>query len=134
GLGIAALLLAWPTLAPPLRPSAPLLAMGVAASVVMVAVTYGLYPFLRDESPGFARAVSGLYTIFPATESRRALAAVLPLIIVSEELVWRGVVQEALSRRLSPVPAILLTSAAYAAAHAPVGPPLLVGLTLACGL
>ena len=43
-------------------------------------------------------------------------------------------VQEALSRRLSPVPAILLTSAVYAAAHAPVGPPMLVGLALACGL
>jgi membrane protease YdiL (CAAX protease family) len=134
GLGIAALLLVWPALAPLLRPSETLRTMGVAATVLMVAVTYGLYPLLRDESAGFARAVSNLYAIFRAAESRWALEAMLPLMIVSEELVWRGVVQEALSRRLPPLPAVLLTSVAYSLAHAPVGPPLLVGLTLACGL
>ena len=36
--------------------------------------------------------------------------------IVAEELVWRGVVQEALSRRHSPLAAVLVTSVAYAAA------------------
>jgi membrane protease YdiL (CAAX protease family) len=134
GLGVAAVLLARPLLVTLLRPTAPLLATGVIVAVVMVAATYGLYPLLRGQSAGFARAVGGLYTIFRAAGPRWALGTVLPLMIVAEELVWRGVVQEALSRRLSPAAAVLLTSAAYAAGHAPVGRPMLVALALACGL
>jgi membrane protease YdiL (CAAX protease family) len=110
GLGIAALFLAGPLLTPLLRPS------------------------VRSESAGFAQAVGGLYTIFHAAGARWALGTVLPLMIVAEELVWRGVVQEALIRRVSPALAVILTSTAYAAAHAPIGAPMLVALALACGL
>jgi uncharacterized protein len=134
GLGIAALLLARPLLVPLLRPTMIFLAAGVVAAVVMIAVTYGLYPILRSQSSGFAHGVGGLYTIFRAAGPRWALGSVLPLMIVAEELVWRGVVQEALSRRFPPALAVLLASTAYAAAHAPVGPPMLVALALICGL
>lgn len=133
-LVVAALCLAGPILTPLLRPSPLLLAEGALAAGVMIAATYGLFPILRNDSAAFAHAVGGLYAIFGAAQPRWALGTVLPLMIVAEELVWRGVVQEALSRRLSPVPALLLTSAVYALAHAPVGPPLLVALALACGL
>jgi CAAX protease family protein len=58
----------------------------------------------------------------------------LPFIILSEELVWRGVVLEALGRRLSPNATVLLGAVAYAAAHAPAGSWLLTAIALVCGV
>jgi membrane protease YdiL (CAAX protease family) len=132
-LGFAVLFLAWPTLAPLLRTSGPLLAWGAAAAIVMIAGTNGLYPVLSGGSAAFARDVHGLYGLFRAADPLWVPHALLPFMIVSEELIWRGVVQEALGRRLAPSLTVLLASAAYAAAHAPVGSLLLTALALACG-
>ena len=134
GLGIAALVFARPVIAPLLRPSVPLITWGVAATVVMVAATYGLYPIARLVWPDLARAVVGLYAIFRAAGRLWATWVLLPLIIVAEELIWRGVVLEALGRRVSPAAAVLLGAGVYSAAHAPVGSPLLDALTIVCGL
>jgi uncharacterized protein len=97
-------------------------------------VTYTLCPLLRRESPGFARQVDELYLLFRAAHPAWLPRALLPLIILAEELVWRGVVIEALGRRFSPAATVLLGAAVYAAAHLPAGSPLLGALALACGL
>jgi membrane protease YdiL (CAAX protease family) len=56
------------------------------------------------------------------------------VVVAGEELVWRGVVQDALTRRCGPAAGTLLAVAAYGLAVVPVGSPLLVLIALACGL
>jgi len=51
-----------------------------------------------------------------------------------EELVWRGVVQTALARRLGPWRGVPIAALAYAVAHAPLGSPVLVVVALLCGM
>ena len=55
-------------------------------------------------------------------------------VILGEELVWRGVVQAALVRRLGPWRGVTLAAVAYALAHAPLGSPVLVVVAFLCGL
>jgi membrane protease YdiL (CAAX protease family) len=134
GLGIATLLFGRSAILPLLRPSVPLVAWGITAALVMVAATYGLYPLIRGESADFTHAAGALYLIFRTAAPLWITRILLPFIILSEEFVWRGVVLQALCRRVSPATAVLLSAVAYAAAHAPVGSALLTALTLVCGL
>lgn len=139
GLGLAAFLFARATLIPRLRPSGRLIAWGLAAAAGMIVVTYGLYP-LALRGPAFLTAgVPSLYVIFRAAEPFWVTRAVLPFIILSEELVWRGVVLEAMLRRwpssrITPAAVVLLSGVVYAAAHAPAGSPTLTVVALACGV
>ena len=55
-------------------------------------------------------------------------------VILGEELVWRGVVQASLVRRLGAWRGVALAAVAYALAHAPLGSPVLVVVALFCGL
>jgi membrane protease YdiL (CAAX protease family) len=134
GLGIASLVLARDLLFPLLQPRPAHVLIGLAAGFLMLGVTYGLYPPLSRASTPLAAGVTSLYAILAATEPRWITDLMLPFIIVAEELVWRGVVFEALRRRFPLLPAILLSTALYAAGHAPVGSPLLVALCLLCGV
>ena len=62
-----------------------------------------------------------------------ASLALLP-VITGEELVWRGLVQTELVRRLGRWTGVVLAALAYALAHAPLGSPLLVAAALLCGM
>jgi membrane protease YdiL (CAAX protease family) len=99
GLGLAALFLARGTIVPLLRPTARTLAWGLAAGVVMIAVTYGLYPVVERASAPFSASVLFLYGLLREVRPSWLPLLLLPFIIVSEELVWRGVVFEALRRQ-----------------------------------
>jgi membrane protease YdiL (CAAX protease family) len=83
--------------------------------------------------PSVGLDVARLYATFGAPSLAR-LALLLPLVIACEEMVWRGVVQAALARRVGPVAAPLLGAAAYAAAHALAGSLTLVLACVGCGL
>jgi membrane protease YdiL (CAAX protease family) len=157
GLGIAMLFLARNVLTPMLRPTGRLFAWGSAAAIVMVGVTYGLYPLVRAASAPIDASVSVLYALLRETGLPWVPLLLIPFIIVSEELIWRGVFFEALLRRqafrrsgvqafgvratndcqpstLNLAAAVVLSAIAYALAHAPIGSLLLTGLALACGL
>jgi membrane protease YdiL (CAAX protease family) len=133
GLGVVSLFFAPSALLPLLRPSGRDIGWGVAAGLVMLVVTYGAYPRLSAASPALAAQVKALYAIL-AAGPQWATAALLPFIIIAEELIWRGVVFAALRRRMPLAATVLLGTALYAAGHAPVGSGLLVVLCLACGL
>jgi membrane protease YdiL (CAAX protease family) len=133
GGGALALVTAGTLLVPRLRPTPATLAFGIIAGAVTVAATYALYPVAGRLAPwlqGQTHALYGLMGGIPPAVS----VAMLPLIILGEELVWRGVVQEALSRRFGPAWSVPLAATAYALAHAPAGNLLLTFLCLACGL
>jgi membrane protease YdiL (CAAX protease family) len=139
GVGGAALLLgaafirAYPkTLSPLWQFRRRHLVLGVGAGIVMIAATYALYPLLTARFPDLQVQTRELYHLFnsgPAT-----LRLLLPLVILGEELVWRGAAQSAAMNRLGPLWGALVTALVYGAAHVPVGSPLLAGVAFACGL
>ena len=83
--------------------------------------------------PFVARDTALLYAAFRAPPSTIASIALAP-VVLGEELVWRGVVQAALVRRVGPAGGVALAAGAYALAHAPLGSPVLVLVAAACGL
>lgn len=116
-----------------LAPSRARILRGLAAGGVMIASTYALYPVASRLFPGLAERTAELYALMGGVPAPVCIG-LLPLIIVGEELVWRGVFQEAAARRAGALPAVAAAAFTYALAHAPAGNTLLVLLALVCGL
>ena len=116
-----------------LRPSAGLIAAGVAAGGAMTAVTHLLYPVVARHVPSIAAETAALYAAFRGASPGVAAIALAP-IVVGEELVWRGAVQTALADRFGRRDGVFLAALAYALAHAAIGSPLLVMVALLCGI
>ncbi|MFN3652860.1 MAG: CPBP family intramembrane glutamic endopeptidase [Armatimonadota bacterium] len=108
-------------------------AVGAAAGLVMVAATYLAYPVAAGAVSLVTPQTIDLYRAFQG-EPVWLRFALLPAAIAGEDLVWRGLVQSALSRRLGLWAGLLLASALYACTHLSVGSPLLVAVAFACGL
>lgn len=116
-----------------LRPNARLVVLGLAAGAVSVVASYALYPFLVRLAPWATLEAELLYAAFRAPSLLVASLALVP-VIIGEELVWRGVVQGALARRLGVWGGALAAGAAYALVSVAIGSPLLVLVSLAMGL
>jgi membrane protease YdiL (CAAX protease family) len=132
-LGIAVLLFDRPALTTLLKPSLRLVLLGATAGGLMAAATYVIYPVLARVLPFIATDAARLYAAFRAPSAVLASVALGP-VIVGEELVWRGVVQASLVRRLGSWGGVTLAALAYALAHASLGSPLLMAAALCCGL
>ena len=116
-----------------LRPSVRSVVVGAVVGWSMAAATYLLYPVLARALPFMRTDLARLYASFRAPPLIIAALALVP-VIAGEELVWRGVVQTELVRRLGPWRGIPLAALAYAVAHAPLGSPVLVVAALSCGI
>lgn len=132
-LGFLALALHRHALLEQLRPSAKLVAIGLASSIIMVSLTYLLYPLASMLPVGIPAQTGLLYQTFRHATPLVTLT-LLPLCVIAEELIWRGMVQEALTRRCGVMGGALLAAAAYAAAHVPTGSGLLPVVGLLCGI
>lgn len=132
-LGVAVLVFDRPAASRLLQPSPRLVLLGAAAGGVMAAATYLLYPLLARLAPFIATDTARLYSAFRPSSLLIASVALGP-VVLGEELVWRGVVQAVLVRRLRPWGGVTLAAAVYALAHAPLGSPVLVMVALSCGL
>lgn len=74
-----------------LQPSLGALVLGVVGSVAMIAATHGLYRALVPLLPELTGATRGLYALLNAGGYRPpALGALVVLLSLCEELVWRG--------------------------------------------
>lgn len=116
-----------------LRPGPSRILIGAAAGGLMAGATYLSYPWLARLDPFVAQDTALLYAAFRAPPGAIASAALAP-VVLGEELVWRGVVQAAIVRRVGTAGGVALAAGAYALAHAPLGSPLLVLVAAACGL
>lgn len=132
-LGAAVLVFDRPAATALLRPSATLVLAGAIAGALMAAATHLLYPALARLLPFLTSDTARLYAAFRAPSRAVATAALIP-IIIGEELVWRGVVQTWLVRRLGAWGGVTLAAGAYALVHAPVGSPVLVAVAFGCGV
>lgn len=120
-------------LRPLLKPTPRLLALGLAAGAVSVLASYGLYPLLVRLAPWATLETELLYAAFRAPSLLVASIVLVP-IIFGEEIVWRGVVQSTLARRLGAWGGALAAGTVYALASIAIGSPLLVLISLALGL
>ena len=118
-----------------LTPSIPLIFSGLAASVVMIVATYGLYPILAHAMPYVERSVRALYVDKLRIPSPTLLLLIVTgLIVVGEEILWRGVVQEAIERRIRGLWGVVVSAVVYGVSHAFIGSTLLVIVAVICGL
>jgi uncharacterized protein len=107
--------------------------MGLALGAAMAAIAWALYPLAVGALPWIARDTNGLYRSFAALTLAQAATA-LPLIVLGEELFWRGLFHDGLLGRLHPGAAVFLAAAAHALANLPTGSPVLMTTAFACGL
>ncbi|HEX3070624.1 MAG TPA: CPBP family intramembrane glutamic endopeptidase [Thermoanaerobaculia bacterium] len=108
----------------------------LAATSIMLAATYGLFPLVARSLPALASETGNLYARFLASRSTVSILLFVIQVIVAEELMWRGAFQEWIAQRLpaSRLAIIVLAAAGYAIAHLPLGSPLLAGIAFLCGL
>lgn len=121
------------------RPSGLAVVVGLAGAVLSVILTYGLYTPFAALFPRFAGAVRELYVVMnSAGYERGALVAIVTVVIVAEEIVWRGRVLDMNAggtRRTVgwQIAQSLLFGALYAVAHLTSGSALLVFIAFAFG-
>jgi membrane protease YdiL (CAAX protease family) len=101
---------------------------GVPAGLVMVAGTYLLHGPVTAALPWLREDIAGLYVAFDGP-GRLVAAVAMPVVVLCEEIVWRGAMFAALPAGLGRAARVGLATLVYAAAHAPVGSP---GLVMAC--
>ena len=127
----------WPRLVGLLRVSAAGLAWGLGVGAALLALTYGLYPVVRWVEPAIAAEVQGLYRQLDLANPAMALPLVW-VVVVGEELLWRGILLEAVAteRRWNAtrLRQIAMGSAVYALAQAGFGSVLLVAVAFGCGI
>lgn len=116
-----------------LRPQARTVLVGLLAGAAMVALTYPAFDLLAAELPALGGATEALYARSRWFAPLLELPA-LVLVVVAEELLWRGLLAGALRESLGAAATIALAAAVYALAQAGLGSGLLVGLAFGCGL
>jgi uncharacterized protein YbjT (DUF2867 family)/membrane protease YdiL (CAAX protease family) len=111
----------------------PRLILGMVVGLAMAAGTILLFEPVAAAFPALRTDVARLYSAF---QSPGALATILmfPLVVASEEIVWRGAVHNALARRVSLPLAVVAGAALYTLAHVPIGSPALLLAALGAGL
>jgi membrane protease YdiL (CAAX protease family) len=122
-VAIASLRLRWAEL---WRPSVAALAWGVGAGLVMWVGAFGVAAALSRFAPGVWAQTHTLYGWSDQLTLAPPLAlGLLALIVAGEEVVWRGALGVALTSRVSPWSAVLVSSGLFTIAHLSTGPPVL---------
>ncbi len=116
-----------------LRPGASRLLLGLLSGMVMTAATYLLFPLAARMLPWIPADVRRLYGAFQTLPLAVSVLVTIP-IVVSEEILWRGLVQGVLARHLGRYRGAFLAALIYALAHLPLGSPALVAAALGCGI
>lgn len=107
---------------------------GILAGLAMSIATWALYPWASALMPGLAVEVERLYSQLQDPPGPVLALPVIALVVLAEELVWRGVVFEALEHHLPVGSAIVIAASAYAVPQLASGSWVLVALALGCGL
>ena len=117
-----------------LRPRKRDLAAGAGAGVALVVATHVLYPLAAELVPAFGRLVEFLYADISVPPGPRAALPLTAVVVLAEEVIWRGVLMEELRhryrhRRVRVIMATLL----YAVPHMLAGIPVLVVAAVTMG-
>jgi membrane protease YdiL (CAAX protease family) len=113
------------------RPELRTVAIGVALGVGMTVATYPLFRLAVSIVPTLNGSVAALYRDADAT-SLRAMAWV-SILVLAEELLWRGALLEALENRMAEPLAFALSVLTYALAQLGSGSWIVFALAIVCG-
>lgn len=131
--GGLALAVAHPTLRSRLRGGWRPLVVGPLAGGVLVLLTHLLYRATSALAPGITEEVAQLYASLEAWPGPIGGLPVLVLAVIAEELVWRGVLLEALLERAPRAAAAAVATGLYALPQAVTGSWIPVALALGLG-
>jgi len=109
------------------------LAIGAVVGFGMIVATKLVFTSLAVVLPELVSGTRELYGAFGEIGPWAAFV-LLPLVVAGEEIVWRGVVYRALDGRMKWTGGVLVGTALYGLAHAPVGSPVLVLACLCVGV
>lgn len=116
------------------RPQPRWIAAGVAAGLAMALATHILYPVGVALVPGLEARVAALYAELHAPPGPRAAIPLLFLVVVAEELVFRGLLVALLVRwGIKPSAIVVVATALYAVPQIAAAEPVLIALSLTCG-
>jgi membrane protease YdiL (CAAX protease family) len=105
--------------------------VGVVVGVASIVVTHGAYPLLARATPSLAPEIARLYVLAGVTPSTLVATE---LVVLAEEVLWRGAVVAALrGRGVLPAVAQASSAALYAAAQSGGGSSWLVAAALGLG-
>jgi len=107
--------------------------VAVGLGVGLVAATHLGFQLIRMVSPGLAAAVGGLYASIDLGASRPILALVTVIIVIGEELVWRGVAIDVISERRSRLEVGAASVALYVLPQLPGHVPVLIAAATVMG-
>jgi hypothetical protein len=107
---------------------------GIAAGGAMVIATHLAYALAIVMLPAVAGPTRELYASVRQPPGPLAGLPLLVLFVVTEEVVWRGVLFSELRRHVGPVATTLLATVAYALGQLGAASPLLGAIGLAAGL
>lgn len=107
-------------------------AMGLGVGVVMTVLTYVVYAGAVRRIPSLAVHVGGLYRASHAESTAVALAWTA-VVVVAEELLWRGWLLVPLARRVGARGAMAISLVTYALAQAGSGSVVMLLAALVCG-
>jgi len=108
------------------------IASAVALGGVLVAATHAAFHLGASWSPSLARSVHALYASVDVGANRLALVALTTVVVIGEELVWRGVAMGLVDAR-SPVVIGTISVALYLLPQLVVGVPLLMVAAVGLG-
>lgn len=107
---------------------------GVGVGVLMSLATWALYPLSGELLPQIHTEVPKLYALLRQTPGPVAAFPVLIVVVLAEELVWRGLAIDLFARGRPGARAVLLSAVVYTFPQIAFRSPLLVVVALACGL
>lgn len=108
--------------------------VGLSAAVVMVIATYTIFPILARIDPTIAASTRSLYSRMRVPHATATILVIVGIIVVAEEILWRGVVQEAFWLKYPSIMSALPSAVVYGLSHAPIGSPLLTIVAVLCGV
>lgn len=108
--------------------------VGIGTGVVMSLATWALYPVSGELVPQIHTEVPKLYAMLRQTPGPVAAFPVLVLVVLAEEMVWRGLAIDVFACGQPGIRAVLLSAVVYTFPQIAFRSPLLVVVALACGL
>lgn len=115
-----------------LNPSIKSIAIGVGVGLVMTLATYPMFRLAANLIPGLNSVVESLYAAARTTTLPIAMAWV-SVMVLAEEVLWRGVLLDALEHRMGRHAAFGLSVLSYALAQLGSGSWVVFALALVCG-
>ncbi len=116
------------------RPSAQSVAIGTAVGVVMAVGTWVLYPISIRLVPEIAPEVGSLYALLRQPPGPLAALPLLLFVVAAEELVFRGLAIDVLSKPLGQGRAVVVAALLYTLPQIAMRSPVLIFVALSCGL